>query len=68
MNFELLFFLGFNGTNEENGTMEEDREFFCVSTLRGHTQDVKNVIFHPTKQVLLVFFLSFFPASCFLQF
>ena len=31
----------------------EENEFECVSVLSGHSQDVKSVVFHPTKEWLL---------------
>ena len=31
--------------------VESDHEFECISVLHGHTQDVKSVLWHPTKEV-----------------
>lgn len=32
--------------------MESDGEFECIAVLHGHSQDVKNVKWHPTKEIL----------------
>jgi hypothetical protein len=33
--------------------VESEREFVCLSVLSGHTQDVKNVVWHPSQEVRL---------------
>lgn len=35
-----------------------DNEFDCISVCPGHSQDVKNIVWHPTKQVCYVLNLT----------
>jgi WD40 repeat protein len=32
--------------------VQEDSEFECIAVLHGHSQDVKSVLWHPTKEIL----------------
>lgn len=32
-------------------TVDEDDEYECVTVVNSHTQDVKNIVWHPTQEV-----------------
>lgn len=39
--------------------VESDFQFECISVCQSHTQDVKNVLWHPTQEVYILLHNSF---------